>query len=577
MKRSTLDRIREGSRLQQVYSVLARYLWDSLFPRWGVLNSVRLKMQRWVWRIPDDLEAVSTPVKLRLMLEELGPTYVKIGQIVSSQASVLPADWGLELAKLQSDVPPFPQNQVRERIIEELGAPPEKLFAAFDPVPFAAASTAQVHRAILPGGQDVVVKVQRPDIRTQMKADLGILHSAATMMARRWEYVRAVDLPGMLEQFSSNVLAELDYTGEAYNAFRLAQNMASIPGVHIPTVYPEYSTSTVLTMEYIKGVKISNIAAIEQAGIDRDDLGRTALRAMIKQLLIDGFFHADPHPGNLMVSLQTGEINFLDTGMVGELELQQRLSVIQLIFAIQQRDVKGMAQVLRNLSVSFVDHVDEKAYYHDFERRIGRLMHGGAGLSFGQSVNESFDVLREHGLRLDPNLTLAIKAIMQAEAVATLLYPEGGLVNEGAPMIQELAVEAVTAEKVMQVAKDQLMSVGREVLKRIPSLSDATVRWLDQYQRGRFEVYVDTSGLAKEVTKINALGRQVVLAIILVGMIVGSAIATSIIASSQQQAGFWGFLARLAYLGYVIAMIVGAIYVIGLGWRLLRRGGSEKR
>ena len=143
-------------------------------------------------------------------------------------------------------------------------------------------------------------------------------------------------------------------------------------------------------------------------------------------------------------------------------------------------------------------------------------------------------------------------------------------------MIRELAVEAVTAEKVMQVAKDQLMSAGREVLKRIPSLSEATVRWLDQYQRGRFEVYVDTTGLAKEVNKINGLGRQLVLAIILVGMIVGSAIATSIIASSQQQAGFWGFLAKLAYLGYVLAMVVGAIYVTGLAWRLLRRGGSSK-
>jgi predicted unusual protein kinase regulating ubiquinone biosynthesis (AarF/ABC1/UbiB family) len=191
-------------------------------------------------------------------------------------------------------------------------------------------------------------------------------------------------------------------------------------------------------------------------------------------------------------------------------------------------------------------------------------------------VNESFDVLREHGLRLYPNLTLAIKAIMQAEAVATLLYPEGGLATEGAPMIQELAVEAVTAEKVMQVAKDQLMSAGREVLKRIPSLSEATVRWLDQYQKGRFEVYVDTSGLAKEVTKINALGRQIVLAIILVGMIVGSAIATSIIASTQQQGGLWAFLARLAYLGYVLAMVVGVLYVIVLGWRLLRRGPTDK-
>ena len=202
-------------------------------------------------------------------------------------------------------------------------------------------------------------------------------------------------------------------------------------------------------------------------------------------------------------------------------------------------------------------------------------MYGGGGMGFGQSVNESFEVLRQHGLRLDPNLTMAIKAIMQAEAVATLLYPQGGLVNEGTAMITELAVEAVTAEKVMQVAKDQLTSAGREILKRIPSLSEATVRWLDQYQKGRFEVFVDTSDLAKEVNKIQGLGRQMVLAIMVVGMIIGSAIATSIMASQQLQGGVWAFLSKLAYVGYVVAMIIAAIVVIQLGWRLLRRRGPE--
>jgi ubiquinone biosynthesis protein len=576
MRHSTLDRIRESLRLQQVYNVFVRYLWDWAFQRWGTLNSFRLSLQRWIWHLPANLEAVRVPVKLRMMLEELGPTYVKMGQIVSSQASFLPVEVAAELAKLQSNVPPFPLEQVRERIIEELGAPPEKVFAAFEPAPFAAASTAQVHRAVLHSGEQVVVKVQRPDIRSQMKADLGIMHNAASVAARRSEYLRAVDLPGMLEQFSSNVLVELDYTNEAYNSFRLAQNMAGIPGVHLPTVYPEYSTTTVLTMEYIKGVKISNVAAIEQAGLDRTMLARTTLRAMIKQLLIDGFFHADPHPGNIMVSLETGMVNFLDTGMVGELELQQRLSIIQLVFAIQQGDVNGMAQVLRNLSVPFVDQVDDKAYYRDFQRRIGRFMYSGAGLSFGQSVNESFDVLREHGLRLDPNLTMAIKAIMQAEAVTTLLYPEGGLATDGTTIIRELAVEAVTAEKVMEVAKDQLMTVGRELLKRVPSLSEATVGWLDQYQKGRFEVYVDTTGLAKEVNKVNRLGRQVVIAIMLVGMIVGSAIATSNMGALQAAGGVWDFLGRLAYLGYVLAMIVAALIVIRLGWNWLRGRGPEE-
>ena len=195
---------------------------------------------------------------------------------------------------------------MREILEEELGAAPEQLFAAFEIEPLAAASTAQVHRATLFSGEQVVVKVQRPGIQTQMKADLGIMQRAARVAARRSEQLRAIDLEGMIEQFSDSVLAELDLLGEAYNAMRLTENMAGLEGVHIPRIYPELSTSRVLTMEFIKGVKISDIEAIEAAGLEREVVARNALRAVIKQLLIDGFFHADPHPGNVLVNLQTG-------------------------------------------------------------------------------------------------------------------------------------------------------------------------------------------------------------------------------------------------------------------------------
>jgi ubiquinone biosynthesis protein len=303
-------------------------------------------------------------------------------------------------------------------------------------------------------------------------------------------------------------------------------------------------------------------------------VARNALRAVIKQLLIDGFFHADPHPGNVLVNLQTGQITFLDCGMVGQLDLTQRVNLIQLIFAVQQGDVAGMGQILRNLSVPFANSgrqgaVDEKAYMRDFQRVISRQLYVG-GSGFGQTVNLGLDLLRAHGLRLDPNLTMAVKALMQAEAFATLLYPEGGIVAEGAEMVREMALQAVTADKVVDVVKEQVMMTGRELLKRIPSLQDATLGWLDQYQKGRFEVYVDTSGLAKEVDKLARLGRQVVIALMLVGMIVGSAIATSVIAFIQPNEEVWGFASRLAYLGFVVPMIVAIFIVFRLLWRWIR-------
>jgi ubiquinone biosynthesis protein len=403
-----------------------------------------------------------------------------------------------------------------------------------------------------------------------MKADLGIMQRAAGVAARRSEGLRAIDLEGMIQQFSDSVLAELDLLGEAYNALQLTENMAGLEGVHIPRIYPELSTSRVLTLEFIHGVKISDIAAIEAAGLEREVVARNALRAVIKQLLIDGFFHADPHPGNVLVNLQTGQITFLDCGMVGQLDLTQRVNLIQLIFALQQGDVAGMGQILRNISVPFAGKVDEKAYQRDFQRVISRQLYVGGSAGFGQTVNLGLDLLRAHGLRLDPNLTMAVKALMQAEAFTTVLYPQGGIVQDGAEMVREMALQAVTADKVVEVVKEQVMMTAREALKRLPSLQEATIGWLDQYQKGRFEVYVDTSGLAKEVDKLARFGRQMVIALMLVGMIVGSAIATSVIALVQPDGQYWGFASRLAYLGFVVPMVVAILIVLRLLWRWIR-------
>ncbi len=533
---STIDKLRENLRLQQVYNVFLRYGLDIAFDRVATVAAFRQSMQRWVWNLPENLEHPDLPVKVRLMIEELGPTYVKVGQIVSSQASVLPAEWEAQLAQLQSNVPPFPSDQVRAIIIDELGAPPEELYAAFDPEAFAAASTAQVHRATLHDGTEVVVKVQRPNIRNQMKADVGIMRNAARVLSNRVQALRAIDLKGMVDEFGTNAIRELDYTGEAYNSHRLTQNMAGIPGVHIPKVFAELSTDKVLTMEFIRGVKISNLEAIDQAGLDREMLAKNALRAIVKQLLIDGFFHADPHPGNVLVELQTGNIAFIDTGMVGELELAQRLNIIQLLIAVQQNDVTGMASVMKSLSTPFADKVDEKAYYKDFERTIGRIMISGGTVDFGHAV----------------------------------------IVADGVQMIREEALKAVTAERLFEEGKKQLTMVARQAADNLPSLSEATMGWLKQYRKGRFEVYVDTSGVAKEVQKINRFGRQLIIALLVVGMVIGSAIATVGIGLGEFEGQYWNLITQIAVLGYIFSSLIAALIVLRLVWRWLRGSPPEK-
>lgn len=564
---SAIDTIRENLRLQQIYNVMLRYGLDILFSRFGAVGALRLRMQRWVWNLPDHLEIPTLPTKVRLMIEDLGPTYVKVGQILSSQASIIPPDWMDELEKLQSDVPPFPSEAVREMLIQELKAPPEQLFASFDPLPFAAASTAQVHLACLQDGTEVVVKVQRPNIHNRMKADIGIMINASRVVSRRSQNLRAIDLPGMVEQFGMNALRELNYSGEAYNTFRLEKSMAQCPGVHIPKVFPQYSTNRILTMEFIRGVKISDLEKIDAAGIDRKALAINALRALIKQLMIDGFFHADPHPGNLLVNLETGEITFIDTGMVGELELTQRISLIQLLIALQGLDVSGTASMLKNLSVPFIENIDEKAYYKDFERTLGPYMIGGAALDFSQSLSLSMDVLRRNGMRLDPNLTLAIKALMQVLAVGGLLFPDGSLMAQSVQIIREQAMSLVSSENIQNIATKAAGTVLRQITENLPDLTQATQSWLKQYKKGRFEVYLDTSGMAKEVNKISRFGRQAVIGLILVGLIIGSSIATIGIGLGNFDGAFWRFIAQVAVLSYVFSSIVAAIIIVVLAWQ----------
>jgi ubiquinone biosynthesis protein len=366
------------------------------------------------------------------------------------------------------------------------------------------------------------------------------------------------------------VLAELDYGNEAYNAFRLGKSMENLPGVGVPAIYPDYSTSKVLTMEFVQGVKATNLSKLDEAGLDRAELARNALRAVVKQLLIDGFFHADPHPGNLMINLETGAITFIDCGMVGELDRNQRLNLIQLLTAVQQTDITGMAQILKNMSVPFVDVVDEKGYYKAFERRVGRFAYAGKGVDFGQAVDEGLGILRDYGLRLDPNLTMAIKALMQMEAIATVLYPEGGIIADGVQMVRDLLMVSLDADAILNELKRQLTMTAREAIKRIPSFQEATLGWLQQYQKGRFEVFVDTSALATEVNKFSRLGRLVVIALVLVGVIIGSAIATSVTAFAGLEGNFWDILTRIAFLSYLLATVIALFLVLRLTWRWLR-------
>ena len=557
----------ENLRLMQVYDTISAFGLEIGLER-TPLASIRDRAQRYLRTGDPRLAGLSVPAKVRIMLQQLGPTYVKIGQMLASRSEALPPGWEEELEKLQNTVPPFPYEEARAAMLKELGKPPEELYATFDQQPLAAASLAQVHRATLPDGTAVVVKIQRPDIQTMVRADLGVLQQLALVADKRFEAAQRMDLPGVLQEFASGVLVELDYRNEAYHMRRMAEDMAAIPGVTVPSVDDTRSASRVLTMSFVRGAKINDVSALDAAGIDRDALARTFLRAIIKQILIDGFFHADPHPGNVFVDPADGTVTFLDLGLVGQLTRDQRLDLLDLMSSIQAKDSAAIASVAIRLC-THRGPVDEVRVRRAVDRVVYQyLVFGGATKQdMGQVVSSILGALYEEGLRMAQDFTLAVKAIIQAEEITRALSPSFSLINEGLADARSLIIEQVTAEKIVAQVRSAALQTGKEVFRRLPNLTDATLAWLDQYQKGKLVVEVDTTDLSQEIHRIGDIAQRLASAAIIAGSVVALGIVLAALLTTSQSGVFYSLLPLVLAVVFV-ALLIGGLVV---AYRMLRR------
>jgi ubiquinone biosynthesis protein len=353
-----------------VYDTIRRYSIDILISA-TPLSGFRHYMQRVIYRDKEIVTKENAPVMVRLMLQDLGPTYVKLGQMIASRSEILPEDWESELNKLQSEVAPFPYEEAERILTEELGAAPEECFSKFSKEPFAAASMAQVYHASHLSGEDVVVKVQRPDIDVTVRGDLNVMRDVVTTLEKRAQWARNLGFSGMVEEFAANVTEELDYSIEAYNARRLKETMRDFEFVRIPTIYSSFSTSKVITMEFMQGVKMTQVEAMDSASIDRQELARKMIRVMNKQVLLDGFFHGDPHPGNVLVDLDTGNIIFLDLGMMGQMTNEQRMALFDIIWSLKYGESRDLTNILLRLSTRYKEF-DEEDLNRDIDRLVQR-------------------------------------------------------------------------------------------------------------------------------------------------------------------------------------------------------------
>jgi ubiquinone biosynthesis protein len=547
------SRLVENLRLSQVREIVVQYGLDiSLVGT--PLARFRGVADRLLGRDPDEFASLSTPAKVRLMLQQLGPTYVKVGQMVSSRADVLPEAWRTELDKLQNTVPPFPYEQVESIIGSELGGTPDQRFATFEREPLGAASLAQVHRATLQDGSEVVVKVQRPNVQAMVRADLGNMEDLARQAERRVSMARTMNLAAMVHEFGQGVLTELDYRVEAYHALRLAEVVEGMEGIHVPRVYLDLSTGRVITLEFVRGVKATNLAALDAAGVDRDLVARRFLRAMIKQVLVDGFFHGDPHPGNIVIDPETGTLTFLDLGLVGELDSGRRLQLLGLMWSLRERDPDGLASSVLAICERS-GPFDEAAYRSDMRRLFYQYWIYGSG-DFSRLMSAMFGVLSKRGLRLDQALTLAVKALVQAEELVRTLSPSLPLVDTGYEEARELIEAQITLDRVLQMAKAEATATAMEFGRRLPSLREATFSWLDQYQKGRFVVTIDTSDLQKGLTSVGAVSRSLTVGLIMAGQLIAVALVLAVLLLSDTLGGEILALVTLAFVGLLLFSLV---------------------
>ncbi|WP_292516875.1 AarF/UbiB family protein [Methanoculleus sp.] len=543
-------------RYRQIADVLVKYGFGILVEEM-IPGGERLRAFR---KTPEEKRSVY--VRIRLAIEELGPTYIKFGQIMSTRRELLPPALIEELQRLQDRVAPIPFANIRP-VIKEYCPNLEECFDIIEEEPVAAASLSQVHRAVTKDGHVVALKVQRPGIVDLIETDLVILQSLVVRAESIFPDLRVYNLQGMVNEFSAQIRRELDFTQDGMNAERLKRNLKDVPCVKIPRIYWQISGRCLLAMDYVEGVRIDDVEAIRALGLFPEEVADIGFHAYIQQIFVDGFFHGDPHPGNLLVTNQ-GEIAFLDYGIVGVLRPERRRVFVDLLLAMTRTDVAGVISALGRLDVRIspanLDAVKDDLYVVLLDYREMKLER----VNFAVAIRGLTDTLRRYHIRVPPTLMLMMKVIVMVMDIGIRLDPAFNFDQKIRPYLMEIAAQ-------QRFSPDNLGSVVRslagaaEGLLAIPANVNETLKTLSE---GTVTIELENRDLNEIVNVIDRTSDKVIIALVVAAVVVGSSLILR-----MDELPIPGYISFLATLGYIVAVIIG-FYAV---YSALRHGRTFRR
>lgn len=540
-------------RLTEIVRVLAKYEFGNVVKSIGLNDKLPLS-ERFKKTISLDELEIPVPERLRLVLEELGTAFIKLGQVLSTRPDLVGEEFSREFSKLQDATPPLEPEVAVPLVEEELGKSLEDVFSSFNTMPLASASIGQVHRAVLKNGDEVAVKIQRPGLEKQIKQDIRIMRYLAGLIDKRipkWKYY---NLPGIVDEFERSILKEMDYQQEARNAKEFCKMFQGDRTVYVPRIYDEHSTTKVLTMEFIDGVKVRDLMEGKNDKLNKKLVAKRGAESYFKQVLIHGFFHADPHPGNIYV-LKHNIVCFLDFGMMGRIDEESRESLAELFIYIINYDINGIINQLNYMEI-LNDKVDKKSLKYDLMDFMEKY-YGADIKAVGNILKElsNSSILEKHHIKFPRELVLLGRVITMVEDMGQKLDPEFNAVEISKPLVKKLLIHKLSPFRFLDFLGENTFEF-EHLLKAFPKSLNKTLTKLEE---GRISIEMEHKNLNTISINLSRASNRISLALIISALIIGS----SLIMQTNKGILLLGF-PFLGVIGFTLSALLGFALVISI-------------